>query len=40
MSIKIIITDVHWDNSAEIEKKLVKAKTLIKKSAEQHISKE
>lgn len=34
-----IITDVHWDNSAEIDKKLTKAKSLVKKASEGLISK-
>lgn len=35
-----IVTDVHWDNTADIEKKLVKVKGLMKKALESHLTKE
>lgn len=35
-----IITDVHWDNTADIEKKLTKCKGYIKKGLEGHLSKD
>ena len=35
-----VVSDMHWDNTAEIEKKLVKSKNLIKKALEHHLSKE
>jgi hypothetical protein len=35
-----IISDVHWDNTAEIEKRLSKSRTLIKKALEQHLLKD
>jgi hypothetical protein len=34
-----IITDVHWDNTAELEKKLVKTKALLKKGLTNHLTK-
>jgi hypothetical protein len=34
-----IVTDVHWDNTADIEKRLVKVKSLMKKALlEGHLS--
>ena len=35
-----IVTDVHWDNTADIEKKLTKCKGYIKKGLESHLSKD
>lgn len=35
-----VVTDLHWDNTAEIERKLTKSKNLIKKGLEHHLSKE
>ena len=35
-----VVIDLHWDNTAEIERKLTKTKNLIKKGMEHHLSKE
>jgi hypothetical protein len=35
-----IIADVHWDNTAEIDKKLSKSRTLVKKGLEHHLTKD
>ncbi len=35
-----IIADVHWDSTAEVEKKIAKPKSLLKKGLEQSLAKE
>jgi hypothetical protein len=35
-----IISDVHWDNTAEVEKKLTKCRQLINKGLDHHLTKD
>jgi hypothetical protein len=35
-----IVSDVHWDNTAEIEKKLQKCRQIINKGLDHHLTKD